>query len=284
MFKKQDTITMAFDGKTILITGAATGIGRATARRLTDMGARVLIADLDGDGAQAAARDLPGGRALGFRCDVRDDAQVAQLKADVIAAAGGVDMLINNAAKPPITGPIVETEIDQWRDALDVNVLGYVRMIRAFLPDMIARGSGHVVNTSSGLALLPDPPIRFMGPYIASKGAQLSMSYAFAHALEGTGVRMSVYCPGVTATSDRPGGPPPPGPNMPSMEDFRIGVPARRTERVSAEYASGILVDGLIRGDFVICSQDGYLPDLIAFAQSNLDPQSIVREAKAEAA
>jgi NAD(P)-dependent dehydrogenase (short-subunit alcohol dehydrogenase family) len=267
-----------FEDKTILITGGATGIGRATARHLTDLGARIVIADLDGTGAEAAARDLPGGRARGFRCDVRDDAEVANLR----RACGGADMLINNAAKPPVTGPIIDTEIEQWRDALDVNVLGYVRMIRAFLPDMLARGSGHIVNTSSGLALLPDPPIRFMGPYIASKGAQLSMSYAFAHALAGTGVSVSVFCPGVTATSDRPGGPPLLGPNMPSPEDFRIGVPARRTERVSADHAASILVEGLTRGDFVICSQDGYLRDLIAFAEGNLDPQSIVREAQAE--
>jgi len=267
-----------FEDKTILITGAATGIGWATARRLADLGARIVIADLDGAGAEAAARALPGGRARGFRCDVRDDAEVADLR----SACGGVDMLINNAAKSPVTGPIMDTEIDQWRDALDVNVLGYVRMIRAFLPDMLARRSGHIVNTSSGLALLPDPPIRFMGPYIASKGAQLSMSYAFAHALAGTGVSISVFCPGVTATSDRPGGPAPPLPNMPSPEDFRIGVPARRTERVSADHAARILIEGLAQGDFLICSQDGYLPDLVAFAEANLDPRSIVREAQAE--
>ncbi len=267
-----------FDGKTILISGAATGIGRATARRLSALGARIVIADLDGAGAETAARDLPGGHARGFRCDVRDDAEVAKLRAE----CGAVDMLINNAAKPPVTGPIMNTEINQWRDAFEVNVLGYVRMIRAFLPDMIAQGSGHIINTSSGLALLPDPPIRFMGPYIASKGAQLSMSYAFAHALAGTGVSISVFCPGVTATSDRPGGPPPLGSNMPSLEDFQIGVPIRRTLRVSADHAAGILVDGLKRGDFLICSQEGYLPDLVAFAEGNLNPQSIVQQALAE--
>lgn len=275
---------MRFEDKTVLITGAATGIGLATARRLTELGARIVIADLDGAGAETAARTLPCEEARGFRCDVRDDAEVARLRDDILAVYGGVDILINNAAKPPVTGPIVQTEIEQWRDALEVNVLGYVRMIRAFLPGMIARGSGHVVNTSSGLALLPDPPIRFMGPYIASKGAQLAMSYAFAHALAGTGVGISVFCPGVTATSDLAGGPPPPGPDGPTMEDFRFGVPARRAERITAEQAAQILVQGLMQGDFLTCSQAGYLPDLVAFAQGNLDPQAIVREALAESA
>ncbi|MDI4655318.1 SDR family NAD(P)-dependent oxidoreductase [Xanthobacter autotrophicus] len=271
-----------FEGKTVLITGAATGIGFATARRLTELGARIVIADLDGTGAEAAAQSLPAGCARGFRCDVREDAEVAKLREAVITECGTIDMLINNAARPPVTGPIIDTTLGEWRDALEVNVLGYVQMIKAFLPDMIARRSGHIVNTSSGLALLPDPPIRFMGPYIASKGAQLSMSYAFAHALAGTGVSVSVFCPGVTNTSDRPGGAPPPGPNMPAPADFRIGVPARRTERVSADHAAGILVEGLARNEFLICSQAGYLTDLIAFAKDNFDPQSIVREALAE--
>lgn len=273
-----------YDGKVVLITGAARGIGLSTARRLTDLGARLLIADLDRAGAEAAAAGLPGGAALGFGCDVSKDSEVSALREAVLAAApGGIDMLINNAAKPPVTGSIALVGIDEWRDALDVNVLGYVRMINAFLPEMLARGSGHIINTSSGLALLPDPPIRFMGPYIASKGAQLSMSHAFAHALAGTGVAVSVFCPGITATSDKPGGDMPPIPGAPGPADFAIGVPHRRTIRVSADYASGVLIEGLARGDYLICSQDGYLPDLINFAEANFDPRSIVRDAEVEA-
>jgi len=275
---------MRFDDKTVLITGAARGIGLSTARRLADLGARVFIADLDRAGAETAAAGLAGRGAMGFGCDVSNERDVQALREAVLAASGGIDMLINNAAKPPVTGPILSIGIDQWRDALDVNVLGYVRLIQAFLPEMLARRSGHIVNTSSGLALLPDPPIRFMGPYIASKGAQLSMSYAFAHALADSGIKVSVFCPGITATSDKPGGDVPPMPGAPGPEDFGIGVPLRRTVRASAEHASGVLVDGLLRGEFLICSQDGYLPDLIAFAQANLDPQSIVRQAQAEAA
>lgn len=270
-----------FVGKTVLITGAANGIGLSTAGRLTKLGARVFIVDLNREGAEAAAAALNG--AKGYGCDVSSDADVQALRNAVIAECpSGIDLLINNAAQPPITGPILATELDQWQRALDVNVLGYVRMIRAFVPEMLARGSGHIVNTSSGLALLPDPPIRFMGPYIASKGAQLSMSYAFAHALSGTGVSISVFCPGITATSPKPGGAPPPIPGAPGPEDFRIGVPERRTVRASAEHASGVLVEGVTRGDFLVCSQDGYLPDLIDFANANLDPNSIVRQAQAE--
>lgn len=275
-------MTMSFENKTVLITGGATGIGLATARRLTDLGANIVIADVNGAGAEAAARGLPGGRAHGFRCDVRDDGEVAALHEAVMGICDGVDILINNAARPPVTGPLLETEIELWRQALEVNVLGYVRMIRAFVPEMLARRCGHIVNTSSGLALLPDPPIRFMGPYIASKGAQLSMSYAFAHALADTGVSISVFCPGVTAASDRDGAPPPPAPGGPTLADFQFGVPSRRAQAISAEEAAQILIDGVRNNDFLTCSQAGYLPDLVAFAQSNLDPRSIVREALAK--
>ncbi|AIT07708.1 oxidoreductase [Sphingomonas taxi] len=273
----------SFDGQTILITGAATGIGRATARKLADLGARLVIVDLDGDGAVAAAASLPGD-ARGYRCDVRSDADVDALRAVVLAECGGVDVLVNNAAKPPVTGPLADTDIEVWRDALDVNVLGYVRMIRAFLPHMVARGTGRIVNTASGLALLPDPPTRFMGPYIASKGAQLAMSYAFAHALEDTGVTLSVFCPGLTATSDRPGGPPPAGVGAPTLDDFRRGVPARRARPATADHAAQTFVDGLLSGEFLTCSQEGYHSDLVDFASANLDPYSIVRQAQAEAA
>ena len=275
---------MSFKDQTILITGAATGIGRLTARKLADHGARLLIVDLNADGAQETARALPGGQARAYACDVRSDADVAALHDAVLSDYGAIDMLINNAAKPPVTGSILDTELDVWRDALDVNVLGYVRMIRAFLPDMLAKRSGHIVNTSSGLALLPDPPTRFMGPYIASKGAQLAMSHAFAHALSGTGVSLSVFCPGLTATSDRPGGPPPANVAGPTMEDFRFGVPSHRARPATAEHAAETFVQGLIRGDFLTCSQEGYHADLVAFAEANFDPMSIVRQAQAETA
>ncbi|MCM2472408.1 SDR family oxidoreductase [Rhizobium sp. CG5] len=274
---------MKLDGKLVLITGAATGIGRATARRLGQLGARVVIVDLNGEGAEAAAKSVPGGKALAFRCNVANDQEVADLQREVESTCGAVDILINNAAKPPVTGSILNTELDQWREAFDINVLGYLRTIRAFVPGMLERKAGHIVNTSSALALLPDPPIRFMGPYIASKGAQLSMSYAFAHALSGTGVGVSVFCPGITATAEMPGGvPPTPPPGMPAPEEFAIGVPKRRTVRVPAEHAANVLIDGLERDAFLICSQTGYQPDLIAFATAGYDPASIVGEALGE--
>lgn len=275
---------MEFTDKVVLITGAATGIGRTTARRLGALGARVFIADLSEEGAQAAAQSVPGGRAVGVRCDVTRQDDVDALSERVLAGAGRLDLVINNAARPPVSGPFLSVGLDQWTQALDVNVLGYVRIIRAFLPTLLAQGAGRIVNTASALALLPDPPTRFMGPYIASKGAQLALSYGLSHALEGTGVEVSVFCPGLTATAELADGKVsglPPG--SPSPAEFARGVPRRRSVPASVDHAVDTLLAGLGRGDFLICSQEGYQADLVAFAKQGLDPRGIVAEALAEA-
>lgn len=275
---------MEIADKVVLITGAATGIGRMTARRLGALGARVFIADLSEEGVQAAAQSVPGGRAVGVRCDVTSQDDVDALRGRVLAAADRLDLVINNAAMPPVSGPFLSVGLDQWARALDVNVLGYVRIIRAFLPTLLAQRAGRIVNTASALALLPDPPTRFMGPYIASKGAQLALSYGLSHALEGTGVEVSVFCPGLTATAEQadgkvsglpPGSPPP--------EEFARGVPRRRGVPASVDHAVDTLLLGLGRGDFLICSQEGYRADLVDFAERGLDPRAIVAEALAEA-
>lgn len=275
---------MDYDDKVVLITGAATGIGRETARRLDAAGARVFIADLSSEGARSAAESIPSGRAVGIGCDVTRQSDVDALRDQVLAAADRLDLVINNAARPPVSGPFLSVGLDQWSEAFDVNVLGYVRIIKAFLPTLLAQGSGRIVNTASALALLPDPPTRFMGPYIASKGAQLALSYGLSHTLQDTGVSVSVFCPGLTATADMGDGkmsPLPPGSPPPS--EFARGVPKRRGVPATVDHAVGVLLAGLARGDFLICSQPGYQDDLVAFAGHGLDPRTIVAEALAEA-
>lgn len=123
---------MKFDGKLVLITGAATGIGRATARSLGQLGARVVIVDINEDGAKEAAKSVPGGKAVAFRCNLANDQEVADLQRQVESSCGVVDILINNAAKPPVTGSILNVGLDQFQAAFDVNVLGYLRTIKAF--------------------------------------------------------------------------------------------------------------------------------------------------------
>ncbi|AEV63467.1 SDR family NAD(P)-dependent oxidoreductase [Pseudomonas ogarae] len=271
---------MEFANKTVLITGAATGIGRMTAHKLAGLGSRVVIADLNGAKAEeaAAAIQREGGDAIGLRCDVTRDDEIAELLATVVATYGPVDVLINNASMPPIAGRIEDIPFDAWENALQVNVLGYVRMIRAVLPAMMARGSGYLVNTASSLAILPDPPTRFQIPYTTTKGAQLAMSYGLAHALKPHGVKVSVFCPGITATSDRPGGQDltTSSTEIPSMAQFLDGVDPRRGKPATPEFAASTLIEGLLQEKFLISSQVGYEEQIVEFAQAGLDPLALI--------
>jgi NAD(P)-dependent dehydrogenase (short-subunit alcohol dehydrogenase family) len=271
---------MEFSDKVVVITGAATGIGRATAGKLAAMGSRLVIADLNGAKAEEAAAGIRAakGQAIGLRCDVSSDSEVAALSKSVAAQFGPVDVLINNASMPPIAGNIDDIPFASWENALQVNVLGYVRMIRAVLPAMLARGSGYIVNTASSLAILPDPPTRFQVPYTTTKGAQLGMSYAMAHALRPRGVRVSVFCPGITATSDRPGGQDvtTSGTPIPTLAQFMDGVDSRRNKPATADFASSVLIDGMRQEKFLISSVTGYEEQIVEFAQAGLDPLALV--------
>lgn len=271
---------MEFENKTVLITGAATGIGRATARELARLGSRIVIADLNGAKAEAAAASIQadGGKAMGMHCDVTRDEDVAVLIRAIVAKYGHVDVLINNASMPPIAGRIEDIPFEAWETALQVNVLGYVRMIRAVLPSMMERGSGYLVNTASSLAILPDPPTRFQIPYTTTKGAQLGMGYGMAHALRPHGIRVSVFCPGITATSDSPGGQSltTSGTAIPSIAEFLDGVDPRRGKPATAEFAAFVLIDGLRQEKFLISSQVGYEEQIVEFAQAGLDPLALI--------
>ena len=271
---------MEFAHKIVLITGAATGIGRATARELARLGSHVVIADLDGAKAEEAAASIraEGREAMSVRCDVTRDDHVEALSKSVSSKYGRVDVLINNASMPPVAGLIEDIPFEAWESALQVNVLGYVRMIRAVLPAMLERGSGYLVNTASSLAILPDPPTRFQIPYTTTKGAQLAMSYGLAHALHPRGVRVSVFCPGITATSDRPGGQSvtTSGTAMPSIAEFLHGVDPRRRTPATAEFAASVLIDGMRQEKFLISSQVGYEEQIVEFAQAGLDPLALM--------
>jgi NAD(P)-dependent dehydrogenase (short-subunit alcohol dehydrogenase family) len=142
---------MEIEGKVAAITGGASGIGRATALELVRRGATgVVLADLN-DERLAETKDAIealGAKAVTVHCDVSKDADVERYRDEALAAFDDVDIVMNNAGVAMI-GPAEGLSMDEWDWILQINLYGVIRGVRAFLPHLLARGSGHVVNTSS---------------------------------------------------------------------------------------------------------------------------------------
>src|SRR5438067_2746036 len=191
---------MELANKVAVITGGASGIGRGAALALARRGADVVLADVNVarlDEARAAVEAL-GRRALAVRCDVARDDDVERLARTAIGEMGQVDVLMNNAGVV-LCGALEDIPVADWQWEFDVNVFGVVRGVRAFLPHMLARGSGYVVNTASmaGLFALTGPG----APYVASKFAVVGLSEALALYLRPRGLGVSVLCPGAVDTN-----------------------------------------------------------------------------------
>jgi 3-oxoacyl-[acyl-carrier protein] reductase len=190
---------MPVAGKTAIVTGAATGIGRATARLLAERGARVVAAGLQPDDLAATVKTITdaGGEAIAVDADVSDAAAIEAVAAAAQEAFGGADILVNNAAIYPM-GPWHEMDAEQWDAVFATNIRGYFLMARAVRPQMIARGGGAVVNVASvtfftGNALLL--------AYVASKGAVIGFTRALARESGPDGIRANAVAPGAFPTA-----------------------------------------------------------------------------------
>jgi NAD(P)-dependent dehydrogenase (short-subunit alcohol dehydrogenase family) len=186
-------------GRTAVVTGAGSGIGRSIARLLAQRGATVHVVDLDGASAEAVAGEIraAGGDAVAHTVDVADAGQVAAL-AEGVFAAGPVDLLFNNAGIGH-AGALVETTLEDWRRLIDVNLMGVVHGLDAFLGRLLAQDRpAHIVNTASMAGLVPAAGL---GAYSATKAAVVGLTEALDIELIGTPVRVSVLCPGVIDTA-----------------------------------------------------------------------------------
>ncbi|MDJ0392453.1 SDR family oxidoreductase [Rhodococcus sp. G-MC3] len=181
-------------GKTVIITGAARGIGAETARRFAEGGAAVFIADVDADIAAETAATIPGAHAI--HLDVTDRDSWAAATAKVLSAQGHIDTLVNNAGVMPL-GHFLEEDEATTDLILDVNVRGMLNGMRAVLPSMIARGQGHIVNIASMAGRIAIPG---MLTYNASKYAALGASLGARREYDGTGVSVSAILPAAVRT------------------------------------------------------------------------------------
>ncbi len=183
----------------VFITGGASGLGRALALRFARDGARVALGDVNETRLEEAARAVAaaGGEPLPLRCDITSDDDVAAAAAEIVDAWGGLDVLVNNAGVAA-AGTVLDTSMDDWRWMLEINLLGAVRVTRAFLPLMEAAGSGHVINVASAAGIVQSPG---MASYNVAKAGMIAFSETLRSEVSGFGVKVTVVCPSFFTTN-----------------------------------------------------------------------------------
>jgi 3-oxoacyl-[acyl-carrier protein] reductase len=190
---------MSVAGKTAIVTGAATGIGAATAKLLAARGARVLAAGLQPDELReiVAAIEGEGGEAVAIEADLSDPAQIEAVAARAQEAFGGADILVNNAAIYPL-GPWHEADAAEWDAVFAVNVRSYFLLAKAVRPQMLARGGGSIVNVASVTFYWGEAGLV---SYVASKGAVIGFTRSLAREAGPEGIRVNAVAPGAFPTA-----------------------------------------------------------------------------------
>lgn len=194
-----------FAGKVALVTGAASGIGQASAHAFAAAGAAVAVVDLDATAAARVARAIEacGGTARAFGCDVSSPESVESTVSAVVSAFGRLDCAHNNAGISPRTGNTVDCRVDLWNAIVGVNLTGVFLCMKAEIPHIIASGGGAIVNTSSGAGIngIPNQPA-----YVAAKHGVVGLTKSAALEFVLDGVRVNAVCPGTTMTGMVRGG------------------------------------------------------------------------------
>ncbi len=185
-------------GKWALVTGAGSGMGRTTSLELAREGANLILVDICGEALGSVAREV---ETLGVECqtfcaDVTDWEQIKGMADTINARYGGLDILVNNAGIAHM-GFTLDTSFEEWKRLLDINLWSVIYMVKAFAPAMIRRGSGHIVNVSSGQAFFAVPT---WGPYATTKFAVDGYSEALRYELYMSGVSVSAVYPGIVRT------------------------------------------------------------------------------------
>jgi NAD(P)-dependent dehydrogenase (short-subunit alcohol dehydrogenase family) len=186
-----------FDAKVAIVTGGASGIGRALASALIGRGTTVVLADINEEGARAVAESLAvGARAVGCGLDVTDRGAVAALVASVAETHGKLDFMFNNAGIG-VGGPVETIDLSLWERVIDVDLYSVIYGVHAAYPLMVRQGSGHIVNTASMAGLVPAP---LLTPYAAAKAGVVGLTQSLRVEAAAYGVRVCAICPGPVET------------------------------------------------------------------------------------
>lgn len=257
-------------GRRILITGAASGLGHALARRYAADGWRVLLTDQDEDalGRAVEALPAPGRETAATRVlDVRSDEDWADARAWVEEHWGGLDVLVNNAGVAT-GGRFAHLPIEDWEWILSINLMGVVRGCRTFVPLFEDQGDGHLVNIASAAGLL-NPPV--MASYNVVKSGVVSLSETLRWELEPAGIRTTVVCPtffrtGLAGTFRTPD------------DAVRRSMEKLVTQSsVPAERIADRIVEGVAKGRFLVLTDR---QGVVAYAVKRFVPPLFAREAR----
>jgi NAD(P)-dependent dehydrogenase (short-subunit alcohol dehydrogenase family) len=188
-----------FEDKVVIVTGGASGLGRALCEALAREGATVVAADIDLVGAQTVARSIvsTGGRTEAVLLDVTHSEDVEGLVDHVVRTHGRLDYMFNNAGIG-VSGEVKDLPLDDWRKVVDVNLWGVIYGTRAAYSVMLRERRGHIVNIASAAGLVGEPGLT---PYSVTKSAVVALSLAVRAEAEQSGVRVSVVCPGFIDTA-----------------------------------------------------------------------------------
>jgi NAD(P)-dependent dehydrogenase (short-subunit alcohol dehydrogenase family) len=259
-----------FSNKVALIFGSGRNIGSAIAREFARRGASIGVADIDLAGAEETAQSIndAGGKAIAIACNVTDSAAIAAAADRVTAELGEPDIVMNNAGVLH-SGYPEDIPFAEWERMFGVNFFAMVRSNEVFLPRMIGRGSGWIVNTSSFAGTYPFALNRI--PYAASKAAILSMSQNLALHLAPKGIRVSCLIPGPVMTDSVA--------SMPTFSgDMPMVGPGKHLRVKSQDEAATILADGMVAGRIMIPtdetlwdSMSEWAPDPDAFIRAKID-------------
>ncbi len=189
---------MSLEGRGVVVTGGGRGIGRAVARRLAENGAAVVVTARSTDQIESVAEELraDGLQAHAVRCDVADEASVEAMAAAAIERLGTVDILVNNAGIAT-SNPVKRLQLDDWNQIMAINATGTFLCTRAFLPGMLDRSWGRIINVASVAGLRGG---RYIAAYVASKHAQIGFTRALAAEVASAGITANAICPGYVDT------------------------------------------------------------------------------------
>jgi NAD(P)-dependent dehydrogenase (short-subunit alcohol dehydrogenase family) len=253
-----------FEQRVAVITGGASGIGRATARRLSDEGMRVVLADIEGEALEREVADLEstGREVLGVLTDVSKPGDIERLAEQTLSRFGQVNVLHNNAGVVR-AGRLEELTLADWEWVLGVDLWSVIYGVKTFLPLIKQAGEGHIINTASSAGLQSSHEI---GPYNVAKFGVVALSETLAleFSVDKSPIGASVLCPGAIATqiteSDR--NRPDAAATTDTNEKFRVLAGKVVSDGLSPDHVANLIVEAIREQKFWILTHPDWLPVL----------------------